>query len=50
MIDDGYEPAVKEILSNLPVGNEKPADPETRLLDGKLYRNTAMFSATMPVI
>ncbi|KAA0183567.1 DEAD box ATP dependent RNA helicase, partial [Fasciolopsis buskii] len=56
MIDMGFEPEVNNILSYLPVTNEKP-DTEDAEDDDKLlsnfatkhkYRQTVMFTATMP--
>ncbi|XP_065840031.1 probable ATP-dependent RNA helicase DDX23 [Oscarella lobularis] len=55
MIDMGFEPEVQKILSELPVTNEKPdtddaEDPNKLLCLGtkQRYRQTAMFTATMP--
>ncbi|KAM3181394.1 DEAD (Asp-Glu-Ala-Asp) box polypeptide 23 [Hymenolepis weldensis] len=56
MIDMGFEPHVNNILSYLPVTNQKP-DTEEAEQDDKLlanfstkqkYRQTVMFTATMP--
>ncbi|KAH9284562.1 putative ATP-dependent RNA helicase DDX23 [Echinococcus granulosus] len=56
MIDMGFEPHVNNILSYLPVTNQKP-DSEEAEQDDKLlanfstkqkYRQTVMFTATMP--
>merc|ERR1719198_2649468 len=49
MIDLGFEPQIKTILAAMPTSNLKPADEETLVdLDDHLYRQTYMFSATMP--
>lgn len=59
MIDLGFEPQVIEVLAAMPASNMKPLDaPEedisdgptdTMIQEGKLYRTTYMFSATMPI-
>ncbi|KAG0167692.1 DEAD (Asp-Glu-Ala-Asp) box polypeptide 23 [Apophysomyces sp. BC1034] len=55
MIDMGFEPDVNFILDALPVSNVKPdgaeaenAEAMTQTFDGRKYRQTTMFSATMP--
>ncbi|CAL8079670.1 unnamed protein product [Calicophoron daubneyi] len=56
MIDMGFEPEVNNILSYLPVTNEKPdtedAEDHSKLLSNfstkHKYRQTVMFTATMP--
>lgn len=56
MIDMGFEPEVNNILSYLPVTNEKPdtedAEDDSKLLSNfatkHKYRQTVMFTATMP--
>ena len=50
MIDMGFEPQVNQILDAMPSSNLKPASEDVLItLDGeKRYRQTYMFSATMP--
>mmetsp|Transcript_4637 Transcript_4637/g.11648 ORF Transcript_4637/g.11648 Transcript_4637/m.11648 type:complete len:486 (-) Transcript_4637:610-2067(-) len=49
MIDMGFEPQVKAILDAMPSSNLKPADEDAVIdLDEHVYRQTYMFSATMP--
>lgn len=48
MIDLGFEPQVQQIFDSLPVSNEKPPEEGALLLPGRMYRQTVMFSATMP--
>ncbi|KAI9265283.1 P-loop containing nucleoside triphosphate hydrolase protein [Phascolomyces articulosus] len=51
MIDMGFEADVNFILDALPVSNLKPEDEEgipMELDSGRKYRQTTMFSATMP--
>lgn len=53
MIDMGFEPDVKKILEHMPVTNLKPdtdeaEDGEALLASGVRYRQTVMFTATMP--
>ncbi|KAL3314336.1 DEAD (Asp-Glu-Ala-Asp) box polypeptide 23 [Cichlidogyrus casuarinus] len=56
MMDMGFEPEVNEILTYLPVSNQKPdtedAEKEEELLANfktrSKYRQTVMFTATMP--
>lgn len=52
MIDMGFEADVNFILDALPVSNVKPEGEdnkeETETTDGRKYRQTTMFSATMP--
>jgi len=49
MIDMGFEPQVNAILSAMPLSNLKPADEDALVdLDSQRYRQTYMFSATMP--
>lgn len=56
MIDMGFEPHVNNILSYLPVTNQKPDTDEAEQGDALLanfstklkYRQTVMFTATMP--
>ncbi|CAH8834481.1 unnamed protein product [Trichobilharzia szidati] len=56
MIDMGFEPEVNNILTYLPVTNEKPdnddAEDDSKLLSNfatkHKYRQTVMFTATMP--
>ena len=51
MIDMGFEPQVKAVLDAMPLSNLKPED-EEQLIDldddSRRYRQTYMFSATMP--
>jgi len=47
MIDMGFEPQVTSILEAMPSSNLRPVD-ETEEKEGRLYRQTFMFSATMP--
>lgn len=47
MIDMGFEPQVISILEAMPASNLRPIN-ETDEDKGKLYRQTFMFSATMP--
>jgi len=57
MIDMGFEPDVQKILSNMPVTNQKPdtdiAEDTSHLMENfrskHKYRQTVMFTATMPV-
>lgn len=57
MIDMGFEPDVQKILEFMPVTNLKPdteeAEDATKLMENfytkKKYRQTVMFTATMPV-
>lgn len=57
MIDMGFEPDVQKILEYMPVTNLKPdtdeAEDESALMQNfyskKKYRQTVMFTATMPV-
>ena len=59
MIDLGFEPQVIEVLAAMPASNMKPLDAEgdgadagpteSMIQEGKLYRTTYMFSATMPI-
>jgi len=49
MIDMGFEPQVKAVLDAMPFSNLKPENEEALVdLDEKMYRQTYMFSATMP--
>ncbi|KAI7859354.1 P-loop containing nucleoside triphosphate hydrolase protein [Circinella umbellata] len=51
MIDMGFEADVNFILDALPVSNLKPEDEEGMIMEldrGRKYRQTTMFSATMP--
>lgn len=50
MIDMGFEPQVKFVLSAMPTSNLKPESEDALIdLDGEIrYRQTYMFSATMP--
>jgi ATP-dependent RNA helicase DDX23/PRP28 len=51
MIDMGFEEPVQKILDALPVNNEKPDTEEaedSRLMSTHNYRQTMMFTATMP--
>ncbi|KAI9498901.1 P-loop containing nucleoside triphosphate hydrolase protein [Zychaea mexicana] len=52
MIDMGFEPDVNFILDALPVSNLKPEDEDesgrAMEVEGRKYRQTTMFSATMP--
>eukprot|EP00033_Pygsuia_biforma_P002007 GCRY01002232.1.p1 GENE.GCRY01002232.1~~GCRY01002232.1.p1 ORF type:complete len:746 (+),score=215.51 GCRY01002232.1:129-2366(+) len=48
MVDLGFEPQLQAILDQLPVSNLKPAEEDVPLLPGRMYRQTVMFSATMP--
>ena len=49
MIDMGFEPQVNAILSAMPTSNLKPESDEVLVdLDEYRYRQTYMFSATMP--
>ena len=49
MIDMGFEPQVKAVLDAMPSSNLKPLDEEALIdLDETRYRQTYMFSATMP--
>lgn len=51
MIDMGFEADVNFILDALPVSNLKPEDEEGMKMEldrGRKYRQTTMFSATMP--
>ena len=49
MIDMGFEPQVRAILEAMPSSNLKPLDEEALIdLDENKYRQTYMFSATMP--
>ena len=49
MIDMGFEPQVKAILDAMPASNLKPLDENALIdLDENKYRQTYMFSATMP--
>eukprot|EP00668_Euglena_longa_P012731 GGOE01015208.1.p1 GENE.GGOE01015208.1~~GGOE01015208.1.p1 ORF type:complete len:557 (+),score=147.98 GGOE01015208.1:196-1671(+) len=47
MIDMGFEPQVVGVLEEMPSTNERPADESLEEAD-KQYRQTFMFSATMP--
>ena len=47
MIDMGFEPQVNAILDRMPASNMKPMDEEAEEKD-RIYRQTFMFSATMP--
>jgi len=54
MIDMGFEPQVNAILDAMPLTNLKPEDLEEdtlqkEIVNGKMYRQTIMFSATLPV-
>lgn len=49
MIDLGFEPQMQMIFDSLPVHNEKPPEEGSLLLSGRMYRQTVMFSATMPL-
>jgi len=49
MIDMGFEPQVKAVLEAMPSSNLKPDDENALVdLDEHKYRQTYMFSATMP--
>jgi ATP-dependent RNA helicase DDX23/PRP28 len=48
MIDMGFEPQVKSILDAMPASNLKPVSEDEQLEGNKIYRQTFMFSATMP--
>ncbi|KAJ8654783.1 hypothetical protein O0I10_009504 [Lichtheimia ornata] len=48
MIDMGFEADVNFILDALPVSNVKPEDEQEQEANGRKYRQTTMFSATMP--
>jgi ATP-dependent RNA helicase DDX23/PRP28 len=48
MIDLGFEPQVQAVLDAMPSGTLKPEDEEEALVEGRTYRTTYMFSATMP--
>lgn len=49
MIDMGFEPQVKAVLEAMPSSNLKPQDEAVLIdLDEQRYRQTFMFSATMP--
>lgn len=51
MIDMGFEADVNFILDALPVSNVKPEDgeeTEVKEMAGRKFRQTTMFSATMP--
>ena len=49
MIDMGFEPQVKAVLDAMPSSNLKPESEEAIIdLDERRYRQTYMFSATMP--
>jgi len=49
MIDMGFEPQVTTILEAMPSSNLRPIN-ETEAKSGHIYRQTFMFSATMPPI
>uniref|UniRef100_F7A1V5 Probable ATP-dependent RNA helicase DDX23 n=1 Tax=Ciona intestinalis TaxID=7719 RepID=F7A1V5_CIOIN len=57
MIDMGFEPDVQKILDHMPVTNQKPDDEsmedkiimKSNFLTKHKYRQTVMFTATMPV-
>uniref|UniRef100_H2YNN9 Probable ATP-dependent RNA helicase DDX23 n=1 Tax=Ciona savignyi TaxID=51511 RepID=H2YNN9_CIOSA len=57
MIDMGFEPDVQKILDHMPVTNQKPDDDsiedqnimKSNFLTKHKYRQTVMFTATMPV-
>ena len=48
MIDLGFEPQVNEIFEKMPATNMRPIDDEECEKD-RIYRQTFMFSATMPI-
>ena len=48
MIDMGFEADVTGILDAMPSSNLKPSEEDVEIDEGKLYRTTYMFSATMP--
>jgi ATP-dependent RNA helicase DDX23/PRP28 len=48
MINMGFEADVNYILDRLPVTNQKPDDERAEVVHGRQYRQTVMFSATMP--
>jgi len=50
MIDMGFEPQVKAVLDAMPSSNLKPLEEDDLIsdFDDKIYRQTYMFSATMP--
>lgn len=48
MIDLGFEPQVNAVLEAMPSSSLKPEDENTELEQGRVYRTTYMFSATMP--
>lgn len=48
MIDMGFEADVNFILDALPVSNVKPENEQEQEANGRKYRQTTMFSATMP--
>jgi len=47
MIDMGFEADVTGILDAMPSSNLKPSEEDVEIDEGKLYRTTYMFSATM---
>ena len=48
MIDLGFEPQVNGVLEAMPSSSLKPEDEGAQLDEGRVYRTTYMFSATMP--
>jgi ATP-dependent RNA helicase DDX23/PRP28 len=48
MVDMGFEEDMTFILEALPVSNKKPESFEVQDQDTTIYRQTVMFSATMP--
>jgi len=48
MIDLGFEPQVNGVLEAMPSASLKPEDEGAQLDEGRVYRTTYMFSATMP--
>lgn len=47
MIDMGFEPQVLAIFEKMPTSNMRPLD-ESKVEENRIYRQTFMFSATMP--
>jgi len=48
MLDMGFEPQIQQILDTLPSSNMRPDNPD-EMDEKKVYRQTTMFSATMPL-
>jgi len=48
MVDLGFESQLTAILDRMPQDTDKPAEEDAVLAEGKTYRQTFMFSATMP--